>query len=78
MFIEDNLKRWLFKYKILQVSGKCGAVEVRVLPAPRGTGIVSGPVAKKILTLGGIKDCFVTVCGETNNQGHLGIYFHIN
>ena len=45
---------------------------MRVLPAPRGTGIVSGPVAKKILALGGIKDCFVTVCGENNNQGHLG------
>src|SRR5258705_3264543 len=31
-----------------KVSGKCGSVLVRLIPAPRGTGIVSAPVPKKL------------------------------
>ena len=34
-----------------KVTGKCGSVVMRLIPAPRGTGIVSAPVPKKLLTL---------------------------
>uniref|UniRef100_A0A6B2FZR4 Small ribosomal subunit protein uS5 n=1 Tax=Myxobolus squamalis TaxID=59785 RepID=A0A6B2FZR4_MYXSQ len=30
-----------------KVTGKCGSVSVRLIPAPRGAGIVAGPVPKK-------------------------------
>ena len=33
----------------VQVTGKCGSIWVRLIPAPRGTGIVSAPVPKKLL-----------------------------
>merc|ERR1712158_24039 len=31
-----------------KVTGKCGSIWVRLIPAPRGTGIVSAPVPKKL------------------------------
>jgi len=33
----------------VKVSGKEGSVIVRLVPAPRGTGIVAGPASKKVL-----------------------------
>ena len=33
----------------MKVTGKCGSVRVRLIPAPRGTGIVAAPASKKIL-----------------------------
>merc|ERR1711872_909008 len=41
-----------------KVTGKCGSIWVRLIPAPRGTGIVSAPVPKKLLTMAGIEDCY--------------------
>merc|ERR1712227_457390 len=35
-----------------KVTGKCGSIWVRLIPAPRGTGIVSAPVPKKIVANG--------------------------
>merc|ERR1711963_984275 len=40
-----------------KVTGKCGSIWVRLIPAPRGTGIVSAPVPKKLLQMAGIEDC---------------------
>merc|ERR1712243_279145 len=37
-----------------KVTGKCGSTVVRLIPAPRGTGIVSAPVPKKLLQMAGI------------------------
>lgn len=31
----------------LQVHGKCGSVRCRLIPAPRGSGIVGSPVMKR-------------------------------
>merc|ERR1712234_60646 len=39
-----------------KVHGKCGSVHVRLIPAPRGTGIVSAPVPKKLLGMAGLED----------------------
>ncbi|KAK7798170.1 hypothetical protein U0070_012473 [Myodes glareolus] len=42
-------------------SGRCGSVLVRLIPAPRGTGIVSAPVPKKLLLLlAGVDDCYTS------------------
>ncbi|XP_076312133.1 small ribosomal subunit protein uS5-like [Tachypleus tridentatus] len=53
-----------------KVTGKCGSVLVRLIPAPRGTGIVSAPVPKKLLTMAGIEDCYTTARGSTATLGN--------
>ena len=55
-----------------QVTGKCGSVVVRLIPAPRGTGIVSAPVPKKLLTMAGIDDCYTSARGATATLGNFG------
>jgi len=32
-----------------KMSGKCGSIRVRLIPSPRGTGLVASPVSKKVL-----------------------------
>jgi small subunit ribosomal protein S5 len=48
-----------------QVRGKNGSVEVILIPAPKGIGLVGAEVAKMILTFAGIKDAWVVSRGET-------------
>lgn len=48
-----------------QVRGKCGGVEVVLLPGPRGLGVVAGEVARVILRLAGVKDCWTRSYGST-------------
>jgi ribosomal protein S5 len=57
---------------LLQVTGKCGSVQVRLIPAPRGTGIVSAPVPKKLLQMAGIEDCYTSARGSTGTLGNFG------
>jgi SSU ribosomal protein S5P len=45
--------------------GKRGSVEIVLLPGPRGLGLVAGDVAKIILRLAGVKDCWTRSFGET-------------
>lgn len=47
------------------VTGKCGAVRVKIIPGPRGLGIVAGEVAKAILRLAGVNDCWTRSYGPT-------------
>jgi small subunit ribosomal protein S2e len=47
------------------VTGRCGSVRVRLIPAPRGSGIVAGLVAKKLLHMAGFEDIFTTSIGHT-------------
>ena len=47
------------------VTGKSGSVEVTFKPAPRGIGLATGEVAKKILGLAGINDCWAFTEGKT-------------
>lgn len=47
------------------VEGKCGSVRVKLIPAPRGTGLVIGDQGKKILSLAGIKDVYAVAKGQT-------------
>lgn len=48
-----------------KVEGKCGSVRIKLLPAPRGTGLVAGDECKKILRLAGIKDVYSVTEGQT-------------
>ncbi|XP_070712377.1 small ribosomal subunit protein uS5-like [Pempheris klunzingeri] len=48
-----------------KLTGKCGSVSVRLIPAPRGTGLVAAPVPKKLLEMAGIEDCFTCSNGHT-------------
>jgi len=61
-----------FHFFCWQVTGKCGSVLVRLIPAPRGTGIVSAPVPKKLLTMAGIEDCYTSATGQTATLGNFG------
>jgi len=56
-----------------KVTGKCGSVLVRLIPAPRGTGIVSAPVPKKLLHMAGIDDCYTAACGQTATLGNFAM-----
>jgi len=47
------------------VEGKCGSVRMKLIPAPRGTGLVVGDQAKKILRLAGIHDVYGVTTGQT-------------
>ncbi|CAH1398834.1 unnamed protein product [Nezara viridula] len=53
-----------------KVTGKCGSVQVRLIPAPRGTGIVGAPVPKKLLQMAGIEDCYTSATGSTGTLGN--------
>jgi small subunit ribosomal protein S2e len=47
------------------VTGKCGSIRMRLIPAPRGSGIVAGSVAKKLLAMAGFQDVFTSSIGHT-------------
>jgi len=48
-----------------KVKGSRGSVDIELVPAPKGTGIVAGKVAKKVLELAGIKDVWSYSSGQT-------------
>jgi len=48
-----------------RVEGKYGSVKIVLLPAPRGAGIVAGDMAKTVLSLAGVEDCWTRTFGET-------------
>jgi small subunit ribosomal protein S2e len=43
---------------------------VRLIPAPRGTGVVSAPVPKKFLMMASIDDCYTSVKDYTATLGN--------
>lgn len=53
-----------------KVSGKCGSASVRLIPAPRGSGIVGAPITKKLLGMAGVEDCYSNAIGQTATQGN--------
>jgi small subunit ribosomal protein S2e len=53
-----------------KVTGKCGSVLVRLVPAPRGTGIVAAETPTKLLTFAGIEDIFTRASGHTKTLGN--------
>jgi len=53
-----------------KVTGKCGSVSVRLIPAPRGTGLVSSPAGKRLLHMAGVDDCYSSSSGHTRTMGN--------
>jgi small subunit ribosomal protein S2e len=56
-----------------KVSGKCGSVRVRLIPAPRGSGIVASVVPKKLLNMAGIEDVYTSSSGHSRTRGNLAM-----
>lgn len=53
------------------VEGKCSSVKVRLLPAPKGTGLCVENELKKILKLAGYKDVWSQVSGQSVHKQNL-------
>jgi len=53
-----------------KVNGKAGSVRVHLIPAPRGSGIVAAPAAKKLLSFAGIEDVYTRTRGQTSTLGN--------
>ena len=51
-----------------KITGKCGSVRLRFIPAPRGTGIVGAPPTKKLLSFAGVEDAFSQSKGNTDTM----------
>jgi small subunit ribosomal protein S2e len=54
----------------VKVTGKSGSVCVRLVPAPRGTGIVAAPVPTRILQFAGIEDVYTSSNGSTRTTSN--------
>lgn len=54
----------------MKVTGKCGSVRVRLIPAPRGTGLVAAPIVKKFLGMAGLRDVYTSSSGHTRSTGN--------
>jgi len=53
-----------------KVTGKCGSVRFRAIPAPRGTGIVATRTPKKLMVAAGIQDVYTSAKGKTKTLGN--------
>jgi len=53
-----------------KITGKCGSVRIRLIPAPKGTGLVAAPASRKLLQLAGIGDCYTSSSGHTKTMGN--------
>ena len=53
-----------------KLTGKCGSIRVRLIPAPRGTGLVAAPASKKLLAMAGLDDCYTSSRGHTRSMGN--------
>ncbi|MDE1845777.1 MAG: 30S ribosomal protein S5 [Candidatus Micrarchaeota archaeon] len=61
----------------LQVKGKCGSVEVKLIPAPRGVGVVAGEVAKQVLDVAGVTDVWSFSRGRTRDIYNVALATYI-
>jgi small subunit ribosomal protein S2e len=53
-----------------KATGKCGSVRFRLIPAPRGAGIVAAKAPKKVLAYAGYKDVYTNSKGNTKTLGN--------
>lgn len=51
-----------------KVEGKCGSVRIKLMPAPKGTGLCVENECQKILALAGIKDVWSKTLGQTKTK----------
>merc|ERR1712066_968386 len=53
-----------------KMTGRCGSVRCRLVPAPRGSSLVAAPTSKKVLQYAGINDCYTQSRGSTRTKGN--------
>lgn len=53
------------------VEGKCGSVKIKLMPAPKGKGLVCEKEVAKILAFAGITDIWSKTKGQTKNKINL-------
>jgi len=53
------------------VEGKIGSSRIKLMPAPKGTGLVIDDECKKVLKLAGIKDIYSRTFGQTRTKINL-------
>jgi small subunit ribosomal protein S2e len=53
-----------------KITGKSGSVRVRLIPAPRGAGIVASVAPKKVIAMAGISDAYTSTEGNTKTLGN--------
>lgn len=53
-----------------KVTGKCGSVRFRIIPAPRGTGLVAAKIPTKLMQFAGISDAYTSASGMTATGGN--------
>lgn len=58
-----------------KVSGKAGSVEVTIIPAPKGVGLVASDAAKVVMRYAGVKDAWTKTKGETGGGGGASVNF---
>ena len=51
-----------------EVTGKCGSTEIKLMPAPRGKGLIAEKECSKILDLAGVKDVWSKAKGQTKTK----------
>jgi small subunit ribosomal protein S5 len=51
-----------------KVTGKGGSVQIEILPAPRGLGLVAGGKIRRLLELAGLKDAWTKARGSTDTM----------
>nr|UXY87118.1 40S ribosomal protein S2 [Cryptomonas sp.] len=54
----------------MKVTGKCGSIRLRCIPAPKGAGIIAGRIPKKLLSIAGYQDVFTSSKGHTRTLGN--------
>lgn len=54
-----------------KTKGKCGSVEIELIPAPKGKGLCIEAECAKILGFAGIKDVWAKTRGQTGSKGNL-------
>ena len=54
-----------------EVSGSCGSVRLKLMPAPKGTGLCVEPECQKVLKLAGITDVWSRTLGQTKTKTNL-------
>lgn len=54
-----------------EAEGRCGSVRIRLIPAPKGKGLIIEPECAKILKFAGIKDVWSKTSGQTRIKTNL-------
>jgi len=60
-----------------KVTGKCGSVRIRLVPAPRGASLVAAPTSRKLLQLAGVGDCYTSSIGSRKTMGNFAMATYI-